>query len=243
MLSESKKQYHFKWKPEAADKLRVLKADYLGGGLWSRDVSFRMIWEMDNHKCQQYRHDLPHLLECSVSGLGGDSIGCVLPRHYGLSLIPGSWEELIVAACNAHTAHIAGEAEPGGSLGPAGQSVSLACPFELQRQWEILSQKIRLTVMKEDSWYQPLVSTCMFTHVHIDGSLCMCTPSHLPTNTHPTLTTILSLVPRKQVILRTYGLNIFHSYSCKDPTVFYWRSWLYTMCEHTDVRTHWCSLG
>lgn len=123
MLSESKKQYHFKWKPEAADKLRVLKADYLGGGLWSSDVSFRMIWEMDNHKCQQYRHDLPHLLECSVSG---DSIGCLLPRYDGLNLIPASWEELIVAACNVHTAHSAGEAEPGGSPGLAGQSAWLA---------------------------------------------------------------------------------------------------------------------
>ena len=89
---------------------------------------------MDNHKCQQYPHDLPHLLEWSVSGLGGDSRGCLLPKHNDLSLIPASWEELRVAACNAHTAHIAGEAEPGGSLGPAGQSVSLACPFELQSQ-------------------------------------------------------------------------------------------------------------
>lgn len=90
---------------------------------------------MNNYKYQQYPQDQPHLLECSVSGLGGDSIGCLLPKHNALSVIPASWEELHVAACNhtAHTAHTAWEAEPGGSPGLAGQSVR-AYPFELQSQ-------------------------------------------------------------------------------------------------------------
>lgn len=78
-------------------------------------------------------------------------------------------------------------------------------------------------------------TSSLYRHVHNDVSVCTCTPSHLPINIHPTLTAILSLVPKKQVILRTDGLNIFRSYSCKDPTAFYWRSCLYLTCEHTDV--------